>query len=122
MATVLKYRKAKLKSHAAATAARSNGDDPEESESESDEDDEGYDTDGQEEELLKAAKHVERARAQQLLFNQLIEEALKHKTENVTHSQRTYMRVGNYCQNLELPFFGAEQPGDTYYMSPLTIN
>ena len=33
-----------------------------------------------------------------------------------------YMRVGDYCQKLELPYFVAEQPGDTYYMSPLTIN
>ena len=32
------------------------------------------------------------------------------------------MRVGDYCHKLELPYFGAEQPGDTYYMSPLTIN
>ena len=32
------------------------------------------------------------------------------------------MRVGDYCQKLELPYFGAEQPGDTYYMSLLTIN
>jgi hypothetical protein len=23
---------------------------------------------------------------------------------------------------MEMPYFGAEQPGDTYYMSPLTIN
>ena len=86
MATVLKYRQAKLKLLAAAAAARSNGDDAYESESESD-DDEGYGTDDQEEELLKAAKHAERARAQQLLFNTLIEDSRKHATENVPHSQ-----------------------------------
>jgi hypothetical protein len=32
------------------------------------------------------------------------------------------MRIGDYCQKMEMPYFGAEQPGDTYYMSPLTIN
>ena len=79
MATVLKYRQAKLKSHAAAAAARSNRDDAYKLDSESD-DDEGYDTDDQEEELLKAAKHVERAQAQRLLFNTLIEDARKHAT------------------------------------------
>ena len=62
-----------------AAAARSNGDNAYKFESESD-DDEGYDTDDQEEELLKVAKHVERARAQRLLFNTLIEESLKHAT------------------------------------------
>ena len=44
VATVLKYRQAKLKSRAVSAAARSNGDDAYKSESESD-DDEGYDTD-----------------------------------------------------------------------------
>ena len=29
--------------------------------------------------------------------------------------------VGDYMQNLDLPYFGGEQPGDTYYFSPLTI-
>jgi len=32
------------------------------------------------------------------------------------------MLVGDYFQNLDLPHFGGEQPGDTYYFSPLTIN
>ena len=49
VATILKYRQAKLKSRAAAAASRSNGDDAYKSESESDED-EGYDKDEQEEE------------------------------------------------------------------------
>ena len=79
MATVLKYRQTKLKSRAAAAAARSNGDNAYKFESESD-DDEGYDTDDQEEDFLKAAKHVERARAQRLLFNKLIKDARKHAT------------------------------------------
>jgi hypothetical protein len=33
-----------------------------------------------------------------------------------------YMQIGNYCQKMEMPYFGAKQPGDTYYISPLTIN
>jgi hypothetical protein len=43
-------------------------------------------------------------------------------TNKVPHSERTYMQIGNYCQKMEMPYFEAEQPGDTYYMSPLTIN
>jgi hypothetical protein len=30
--------------------------------------------------------------------------------------------VGNYCQNLALPYMGKHQPGETYYFSPLTVN
>ena len=29
--------------------------------------------------------------------------------------------VGDYCQNMGLPHFGNEQPGETYYYSPLGI-
>jgi hypothetical protein len=30
--------------------------------------------------------------------------------------------VGNYCQNLALPYLGEHQPGETYYFSLLTVN
>ena len=29
--------------------------------------------------------------------------------------------MADYCQNLSLPHFGGEQPGDTYYFSPLFV-
>lgn len=29
--------------------------------------------------------------------------------------------MADYCQNLSLPHFGSEQPGDTYYFSPLFV-
>ena len=29
--------------------------------------------------------------------------------------------MGDYSQNFELPWFGNEQPGQTYYYSPLGI-
>jgi len=29
--------------------------------------------------------------------------------------------VGDYAQNLGVPHFGGEQPGDTYYYSPLSV-
>ena len=32
------------------------------------------------------------------------------------------MFVCDYAQNLDMPHFGGEQPGNTYYYSPLTIN
>ena len=29
--------------------------------------------------------------------------------------------VVDYCQNLDLPHLGGEQPGDTYYLSPIWL-
>jgi hypothetical protein len=42
-------------------------------------------------------------------------------TNKVSHSECTYMGIGDYCQKMEMPYFGAEQPGDTYYVYPLII-
>lgn len=33
----------------------------------------------------------------------------------------SFCLVADYCQNLGLPHFGGEQPGDTYYYSPLAV-
>jgi len=32
------------------------------------------------------------------------------------------MFVADYAQNITLPWYGSDQPGDTYYYSPLNIN
>ena len=49
-------------------------------------------------------------------------EAKKDKEDNQPIKDCTYTWCGDYCQNLDLPHFGNEQPGDTYYFSPLTVN
>jgi len=36
--------------------------------------------------------------------------------------ERTITVIVDFAQNMELPLFGAEQPGETYYYTPLTIN
>jgi hypothetical protein len=41
---------------------------------------------------------------------------------HLPHSQRHYCFIADFSMNMELPFFGASQPGDTYYFSPLKIN
>jgi hypothetical protein len=38
------------------------------------------------------------------------------------HNERTYTFVVDYGQNMELPVFNSEQPGCTYYYSPMTVN
>ena len=53
--------------------------------------------------ILEAADHVKRARAMRTFVNEKIE---------------TYTFIADFCQNMELPYFGKEQPGDTYYLTP----
>ena len=40
----------------------------------------------------------------------------------VSWPDRRDMFVCDYAQNMDLPHFGGEQPGDVYYFSPLNIN
>jgi hypothetical protein len=42
--------------------------------------------------------------------------------EEVTHHKRDYVIVCDYAQNLPLPHYGGEQPGEIYYFSDVTIN
>ena len=49
-------------------------------------------------------------------------EAQRHWEENLPIHQQTFTWCGDYCQNLDLPHFGCEQPGETYYYSPLSVS
>jgi hypothetical protein len=40
---------------------------------------------------------------------------------NKPHSERRHCFVMDYSQNLDIPHFGDEQPGETYYYSPLSV-
>ena len=53
------------------------------------------------------------------------QKALEAKTDletNITWPERRFTFCGDYCQNMDLPHFGSEQPGETYYYSPLNIS
>ena len=52
----------------------------------------------------------------------LKEVALQTNAQELPHNQRTYLFYFDYAQNVQCPQFGSEQPGETYYYSPLTIN
>ena len=64
--------------------------------------------------ILLAAKHVKAAQAQKKLARSKIELAKRNTAEYTT-------LVVDYCQNLDLPHTGGEQPGDTYYYSPIWL-
>jgi hypothetical protein len=81
-----------------------------------------FNTEERETQILAAAEHVKLARVQRQLFNSYIVKAREDATNKVPHSERMDMQIGDYYQKMEMPYFGAKQPGDTYYMAPLTIN
>ncbi len=70
--------------------------------------------------MLKAAEHIKMARAQRQLYQEKVEKA--RRTVEKVHLERTYTFVVDYGQNMELPIFNSEQPGATYYYSPMTVN
>ena len=68
---------------------------------------------------MKAAHHVMMARKQRELFNTKKEEA--RATASLPMEQRTFTYVADFAQNMYVPNFAAEQPGATYYYSPLNM-
>ena len=63
--------------------------------------------------ILRAAAHVREAIAQKKLASLQIEESKQ--------SESIVTLVLDYCQNLDLPHVGEEQPGETYYFSPIWL-
>lgn len=67
-----------------------------------------------EELILKAAKHVEMAKTQRDLYNEK-----KRLAKETPNEVRTY--TIDYAQNTYMPHLGDEQPGETYYYSPVNV-
>jgi hypothetical protein len=64
--------------------------------------------------------HVKEAMSMRELDNCKID---KFKvTADKPHNKRVITICYDYAQNAELPSYGNEQPGETYYFSPLTVN
>ncbi len=71
--------------------------------------------------LLQAAAHIKMARAQRALCQAMVADAVADATARKEHSVRRYTFVVRYGQNMELPMYNKEQPGCTYYFSPLSV-
>ena len=52
----------------------------------------------------------------------VIEEAKTATKDNVADKDMVITVVADCYQNMEMPFFGKDQPGKTYYYTPKTIN
>ena len=71
--------------------------------------------------LLKAAVHIKMARAQRALYQAKVQLAVDSAIAGKNHSEMVYTFVVDYGQNMELPTYRREQPGVTYYYSPLSV-
>ena len=69
----------------------------------------------EEQDLLEAVRHVNRARVQRKRFQEHIS-AARSTLQTIKTS------VVNYGQNMQLPWFGSNQPGSTYYYTPLNLH
>ena len=75
----------------------------------------------QEDLIVRAAKHVAMAKEQRQLFVRKKAEAREDAIKGIPQEQRTYTFVADFAQNMYLPNFASEQPGATYYFSPLNV-
>jgi hypothetical protein len=78
-------------------------------------------TESREQMIIRANEHVQMVRAQRILYVNLVLKAREHSKQNIEHIQRSYTFVVDFGQNMELPSFNGEQPGSTYYYSPLSV-
>ncbi len=71
--------------------------------------------------LMQAAAHIKMARAQRALYQAKVVDVVADATAGEEHLVRRYTFGVNYGQNMELPVYNKEQPGCTYYFSPMSI-
>ena len=71
--------------------------------------------------ITDMCKHVNEWKVQRELVLKCKHESVIDKKCGVQWPYRRDTFVGDYCQNFGLPHFGNEQPGETYYYSPLGV-
>jgi hypothetical protein len=107
-------------------AADDNDEDDEDKDKGNDDDNEELMLEEREQEIHEKAtiikQHIEDATSMRELCRKVVEEAKAATRDNVADSEMVITIVADYCQNMEMPFFGKDQPGDTYYYTPKTIN
>jgi hypothetical protein len=72
--------------------------------------------------ILDAALHVNEAQAMRSMAQEKVKQAKTDRRDGVPRKDATVTLFADYAQSMELPMFGSEQPGETFYYSPLTIN
>jgi hypothetical protein len=73
----------------------------------------------EQETILEAAgNHVRQAKGMRHFVQHATESAVRCRNEEVPHADREYVIVCDYAQNMPLPHYGGEQPGEIYYPPP----
>ncbi len=75
-----------------------------------------------ENEILRIARHISEARSMRTLAKERMASAKNATKNNLPDAEMEYTIVCDYAQNMEMPYFGSAQPGETYYFTPKTIN
>jgi hypothetical protein len=70
---------------------------------------------------LHAAAHIKMAMAERVLYQAKVTDVVADATARKEHLVRRYTFVVDYGQNVELPVYIKEQPGCTYYFSPMSV-
>ena len=71
--------------------------------------------------LMRASTHVKTTRVQRIMYQFYVAKAINHARTNIQHLKRTSTFVVDYGQNMELLLYNSDQPGVSYYYSPLSI-
>jgi hypothetical protein len=71
--------------------------------------------------LANASGHVTMARIMRRFAQDITLADIQQFRGDTPYSQRDYVLVGDYGENLSAPYFGGAQAGDTYYFLPLTV-
>jgi hypothetical protein len=71
--------------------------------------------------INKAVRHVRMAKAQRHYLRDRVAAANLDTNINATHYDKHYVFICDYAQNIEVPFLGDQQPGETYYLSPKSV-
>ena len=75
-----------------------------------------------ENQFIVAARHVTEAQAMRKFAQEKTAQAKADALQNRPRNETTKTLFADFSQGAELPYFGSEQPGETYYYSPLTMN
>jgi hypothetical protein len=67
-------------------------------------------------------QHIEDMTSMRELCQKVIVGVETATRDDVADEEMVIMIVLDYCQNMEMPFFRKDQPGETYYYTPETIN
>ena len=75
-----------------------------------------------EEAILDSDRHFTQTRTQKVYANEQVRLAKKYYEESLHFNRSNYEITFDYAQKLQLPYFGGEQPGDTFYFSRLNFH